>query len=132
MKEQLRALSQQDGPAFKIKNDPRITLAGRYLRKTCIDELPQLWNVVIGDMTLVGPRPLPCDEADACENWERRRLDVTPGLTCIWQVRSGRSCIPFSEWMRMDLRYIRGRSPAQDLKLLWKTFVAVVLHRASH
>ena len=87
-------LSEQDGPAFKIKDDPRITRVGRYLRKTCIDELPQLWNVLIGDMTLVGPRPLPCDESAACENWERQRLDVTPGLTCVWQVRSGRARIP--------------------------------------
>jgi len=130
-KQELRPMSEQDGPAFKMKNDPRITTVGKYLRKTCIDELPQLWNVLVGDMTLVGPRPLPCDEANACEGWERRRLDVTPGLTCIWQVRSGRSRISFSEWMRMDLRYIRRRSLIQDVKLLWKTFVAVILHRAS-
>src|SRR5262245_27211478 len=84
MKQQLRSQSEQDGPAFKIEDDPRITTVGKYLRKTCIDELPQLWNVLAGNMTLVGPRPLPCDEADACKNWERRRLDVTPGLTCTW------------------------------------------------
>jgi lipopolysaccharide/colanic/teichoic acid biosynthesis glycosyltransferase len=131
-KESLRHLSEQDGPAFKMKDDPRITTVGKYLRKTCIDELPQLWNVFIGDMTLVGPRPLPCNEAEGCKNWERRRLDVTPGLTCIWQVRSGRSRIAFADWMRMDLQYIRRRSPLEDLRLLWKTLVAVILHRASH
>jgi lipopolysaccharide/colanic/teichoic acid biosynthesis glycosyltransferase len=132
LKSQLRSQSEQDGPAFKIKNDPRVTWIGRYLRKTCIDELPQLWNILVGDMTLVGPRPLPCDESDACQTWQRRRLDVTPGLTCIWQVRSGRSRIAFSEWMRMDLRYIRRRSPFMDLKLLCRTLLAVLLHRASH
>ncbi len=131
-KAELRALSEQDGPAFKLKHDPRVTTVGKYLRKTCLDELPQLWNVLRGDMTLVGPRPLPCDEADGCEAWQRRRLDVTPGLTCIWQVNSGRSRVAFADWMRMDLRYIRGRSLCADLKLLWKTIVAVILHRASH
>lgn len=128
----LRPLSEQDGPAFKLKNDPRITTVGKYLRKTCIDELPQLWNVLRGDMTLVGPRPLPCDEAAACSAWQQQRLDVTPGLTCIWQVRSGRSRIAFADWMRLDIQYIRGRSLGQDLKLVWKTFLAVLMHRASH
>ena len=131
-KAQLRPLSEQDGPAFKMKNDPRVTWVGKYLRKTCIDELPQLWNVLRGDMTLVGPRPLPCDEADACAEWQKRRLDVTPGLTCIWQATSGKERVPFAEWMRMDMRYIKDRSLLKDLKLLAKTFWAVIRHRASH
>jgi lipopolysaccharide/colanic/teichoic acid biosynthesis glycosyltransferase len=131
-KAQLRPLSEQDGPAFKMKNDPRVTWVGKYLRKTCIDELPQLWNVLRGDMTLVGPRPLPCDEADACAEWQKRRLDVTPGLTCIWQATSGKERVPFAEWMRMDMRYIKERSLLKDLKLLAKTFWAVIRHRASH
>lgn len=131
-KAELRGLSEQDGPAFKMKNDPRVTKVGKYLRLTCIDELPQLWNVLRGDMTLVGPRPLPCDEAEGCLQWQKRRLDVTPGLTCIWQARSGKERVPFADWMRMDLRYIKERNLWNDFKLLWKTFVAVLRHRASH
>ena len=91
-KRQLMAFNEQDGPAFKIKNDPRVTRLGRFMRRTSIDELPQLWNVLRGDMSLVGPRPLPCNEAESCRGWLRQRLDVTPGLTCIWQVR-GRSTV---------------------------------------
>ena len=90
---------------FKIRNDPRVTPLGRLLRKTSIDELPQLWNVLKGEMSLVGPRPLLAKEVRQYELWQRRRLDVTPGLTCTWQV-SGRSQIAFTEWVRMDIRYI--------------------------
>lgn len=120
LKRSLASLNEQDGPAFKIKNDPRITSIGHFMRRTSLDELPQLWNVFIGDMTLVGPRPLPCDESDACLPWQRARLQVTPGLTCIWQVY-GRSKVTFDEWMRMDLEYIRNCSLALDLKLIWMT-----------
>jgi lipopolysaccharide/colanic/teichoic acid biosynthesis glycosyltransferase len=127
-KRDLMALNEQDGPAFKIKADPRITTIGRWLRATSIDELPQLWNVLKGDMSLVGPRPLPCDESEACRGWERRRLDVTPGLTCIWQV-AGRSRVSFDEWVRMDVRYIRTRSPWNDVKLLLATVPAMVLRK---
>ncbi|GIW92860.1 MAG: spore coat protein CotZ [Pirellulaceae bacterium] len=130
-RQELAALNEQDGPAFKIRNDPRVTPVGRYLRKTCIDELPQLWNVLRGEMTLVGPRPLPCDESDGCTLWQKRRLDVTPGLTCIWQSQSGKERVPFAEWMRMDLRYVKQRSIWQDIRLLLKTFWAVICHRAS-
>jgi lipopolysaccharide/colanic/teichoic acid biosynthesis glycosyltransferase len=131
MKASLRSLSERDGPAFKMKNDLRITRVGRYLRRTCIDELPQFWNVLKGDMSLVGPRPLPCDEAAACCGWQRRRLEVTPGLTCIWQVSGGMQ-VPFLEWMRMDIRYIRGRRPWLDFVLLIRTAIAVLTQRASH
>jgi lipopolysaccharide/colanic/teichoic acid biosynthesis glycosyltransferase len=130
-KQALRAISEQDGPAFKLTRDPRTTSVGRFLRKTCIDELPQLWNVLRGQMSLVGPRPMDCKESQYCRGWERRRLDVTPGLTCIWQVDGG-SRVPFAEWMRMDIRYIRRRTLLHDIKLLLKTVVAVISCRASN
>ncbi|HVS40200.1 MAG TPA: sugar transferase [Gemmataceae bacterium] len=128
---ELASRNEQDGPAFKMKNDPRVTTLGRFLRKTSLDELPQLWNVLRGDMSLVGPRPLPLAETAACEAWQRRRLDVTPGLTCIWQVR-GRGRVAFADWVRMDMEYIRKHSPWQDLKLLLLTVPAVLLRRGAH
>jgi len=130
LKTALLDLDEQDGPAFKIKNDPRITSVGRFLRKTSLDEIPQLWNVLKGDMSLVGPRPLPCNEADSCEPWQQRRLDGVPGLTCFWQVR-GRSNIPFDEWMRMDLRYLQQQKFFLDVTLIAKTAWMVVKGKAS-
>jgi lipopolysaccharide/colanic/teichoic acid biosynthesis glycosyltransferase len=127
---ELQKFSEQDGPAFKIKNDPRVTSVGKFLRKTSIDELPQLLNVLKGDMTLVGPRPLPITESAACEGWHRRRLDVTPGLTCIWQVK-GRSQVSFSEWVRMDVAYIRRRTLLNDIRIILQTIPAVLLRRGA-
>ncbi|HQY89821.1 MAG TPA: sugar transferase, partial [Tepidisphaeraceae bacterium] len=127
----LRQLSEQDGPAFKLKKDPRITRIGALLRKTSIDELPQLFNVLNGTMTLVGPRPLPVFEADACKSWHQRRHDVTPGLTCIWQVH-GRSRVKFEEWMRMDMRYAKRRTFWQDAKLVISTVPAVIMRRGAN
>ena len=124
----LRAQSVQDGPAFKMPNDPRTTWIGRFLRRTSLDELPQLWNVLMGDMSLVGPRPLPLDESRKCAPWQRNRLAVRPGLTCVWQVR-GRSTVSFESWMRMDLKYLRRRSFIYDLQLLLSTIPSLVLSR---
>jgi lipopolysaccharide/colanic/teichoic acid biosynthesis glycosyltransferase len=129
-KQALREQSEQDGPAFKIKHDPRITKVGRILRKTSLDELPQLWNVLKGEMSLVGPRPLPVDEQDGAERWQQARIDVTPGLTCIWQIK-GRSTVTFAEWVRMDVGYIRKRTIWHDLKIIFQTVPAVLLRRGA-
>jgi lipopolysaccharide/colanic/teichoic acid biosynthesis glycosyltransferase len=122
----LREFSTQDGPAFKMLDDPRTIWIGRWLRRTSLDELPQLWNVLKGDMSLVGPLPLPTAESLQCDRWHRQRLSVTPGITCIWQCW-GRSTVSFEQWMRMDLQYIRRRSLGYDLKLLLSTAPSVVL-----
>jgi lipopolysaccharide/colanic/teichoic acid biosynthesis glycosyltransferase len=129
-KHEIADLNEQDGPAFKIKNDPRVTPLGKLLRMTSIDELPQLWNVLRGDMSLVGPRPLPCSETAGCNRWHLRRLQVTPGLTCVWQVR-GRSQVSFEEWVRMDVEYVNSRTLIHDLKLLVQTVPAVALRRGA-
>jgi lipopolysaccharide/colanic/teichoic acid biosynthesis glycosyltransferase len=129
-KQSLRHRSEQDGPAFKLANDPRVTRIGRILRKTSLDELPQLWNVLKGDMSLVGPRPLPLDEQSGVEQWQRARLEATPGLTCIWQVE-GRSQVSFADWVRMDMKYLRRRSLMNDLKILAATVPAVLLRKGA-
>ena len=129
-KKELMESNEQDGSAFKMKKDPRVTRLGKFLRATSIDELPQLWNVLRGEMSLVGPRPLPCGETASCASWQRQRLDLTPGLTCIWQVK-GRCRVSFADWMRMDVQYIRSHSLAQDLKLLVLTVPAVLLGRGA-
>jgi lipopolysaccharide/colanic/teichoic acid biosynthesis glycosyltransferase len=130
-KHELMQFNEIDGPAFKIRHDPRVTRVGLLLRRLSLDELPQLVNVLIGDMTLVGPRPLPCKESDRCEHWHRARLHVTPGLTCTWQI-SGRSEIAFDEWMRMDIDYVRNRGLWTDLRILACTVPAVVTRRGAY
>lgn len=123
--------NEVDGPAFKMQRDPRITPIGRVLRRLSIDELPQLVNVVRGEMSLVGPRPPLPDEVARWSERERGRLLVKPGLTCIWQV-SGRSDLDYATWVEMDLRYVREWSLSLDLKLLVRTLPAVVLGRGAY
>ncbi len=127
----LRPLSLVDGPVFKMKEDPRITSVGRFLRRSSLDELPQLLNVLKGDMSIVGPRPnLPLEVAQYLP-WQKRRLDVIPGITCFWQI-TGRSHIGFQEWMRLDLEYIRKRSLTTDFKIMFKTIPAVIARKGAY
>ncbi|MES2439809.1 MAG: sugar transferase [Verrucomicrobiota bacterium] len=129
-KKSLAHLNELDGPAFKMVNDPRITKVGRFIRKTSIDELPQLFNVLKGEMSLVGPRPPLPDEVSKYEWLFRRRLSVKPGITCVWQI-SGRSGTTFDEWMNMDKQYVENWSLLLDLKILLKTIPAVLLCRGA-
>lgn len=116
---------KRDGPAFKIKDDPRITRVGRFLRKTSLDELPQFWNVLKGDMSVVGPRPPLPHEVAQYNSYHMQRLSVTPGLTCYWQTKKNRDSISFEDWVEMDLQYIRERSYLLDLKLIFLTVKVV-------
>jgi exopolysaccharide biosynthesis polyprenyl glycosylphosphotransferase len=125
IKKEFLHLNQMDGPVFKLLDDPRITRVGRFLRKSSLDEFPQLFNVLRGEMSLVGPRPPVPEEVRLYEPWQMRRLAVKPGLTCLWQV-SGRSILGFDEWMRLDIQYIRNRSLLLDLQILLRTIPAVL------
>ena len=120
LKENLEDQNEMSGPMFKIKDDPRITKVGKFIRKTSIDELPQLWNVLKGDMSLVGPRPSLPKEVEQFDNWMFKRLSVRPGLTCYWQV-SGRNNIGFEDWMKLDCKYVDDRNIWIDIKLIFKT-----------
>jgi len=130
-RDRLSHLNESDGPVFKIARDPRVTRIGRFLRTTSIDELPQLFNVLRGDMSLVGPRPPIAEEVAQYEPWQFRRLEVRPGLTCLWQI-SGRSRIGFQEWMRLDLEYIRKQSFWLDVKILIRTIPAVLSREGAY
>jgi len=121
LKEKLAVDNERTGPMFKIKNDPRITNIGRFIRKTSIDELPQLVNILKGEMSIVGPRPSLPKEVKCFEEWMMERLSIKPGLTCYWQV-AGRNDIEFTEWMKLDIKYIKERSILIDTKLILKTF----------
>lgn len=117
----LKDKNEMSGPMFKMKDDPRITKIGKFIRKTSIDELPQLLNVLKGDMSIVGPRPNLPREVEKFEEWQLQKLIVKPGLTCYWQVM-GRSSIDFEDWMKLDIKYIKDRSILLDIKLILKTF----------
>jgi exopolysaccharide biosynthesis polyprenyl glycosylphosphotransferase len=125
-KEALMKSNEMDGPAFKIRDDPRITTIGRFIRRTSIDELPQFFNVLKGNMSIVGPRPPLLNEVENYKIWQRRRLSLKPGITCLWQV-SGRNKISFEQWMKMDLEYIDNWSLLLDIKILFKTLFVVLV-----
>jgi exopolysaccharide biosynthesis polyprenyl glycosylphosphotransferase len=120
-----------DGPMFKLKEDPRVTRVGRLLRRWSLDELPQFLNVMKGDMSLVGPRPLWVEEAKKCRGWTQKRLDITPGITGLWQVL-GRTDIPFEEMVKLDYMYVTGWSLSWDIKLLMQTVPAVLNRRGAY
>jgi exopolysaccharide biosynthesis polyprenyl glycosylphosphotransferase len=129
-RDEVNHLNEMTGPVFKSKTDPRVTAIGRFLRKFSLDELPQLWNVLKGDMSLVGPRPPIPEEVRSYHRWHRRRLSMKPGLTCLWQI-SGRNNIDFDRWMQLDLQYIDNWSPGLDMKILLRTIPAVLSGRGA-
>ena len=126
MLEDLLADNEMDGPAFKITDDPRITKFGKFLRRSCIDELPQLLNILKGDMSFVGPRPPLPREVAMYDEYQMQRLLVTPGLTCYWQVQPQRNNVSFDEWMECDIRYINERSIKTDISIFFRTFGVVL------
>ncbi len=127
----LEARNELSGPVFKMKNDPRVTAVGQFLRRSSLDEIPQIFNVLKGDMSIVGPRPALPGEVARYEAWHRRRLDVKPGITCLWQV-TGRSHVGFDEWMRLDIEYMSRRSLRTDVAIFLKTIPAVIARRGAY
>lgn len=131
LKEKLANQNEMSGPMFKMKDDPRVTKVGKFIRKTSLDELPQLWNVLKGDMSLVGPRPSLPKEVAQFEKWMYKRLTVKPGLTCYWQV-SGRNNIDFEDWMKLDISYVDERNIWIDIKLIFKTVLVLFGDKNAH
>jgi len=127
LKEKLMALNESDGPAFKMKNDPRITSVGRFLRRTGLDELPQLFNVLKGEMSLIGPRPPLPSEVSKYARWQLRRLSIKPGITCTWQIIPNRNQVIFDDWMKLDIQYIESWSIKKDIMIFLRT-VKATLH----
>jgi lipopolysaccharide/colanic/teichoic acid biosynthesis glycosyltransferase len=128
---ELQSRNEQDGPIFKIKSDPRITPVGQFLRRSSMDEIPQIINVLRGEMSIVGPRPPLPVEVARYQPWHRRRLDVKPGITCLWQI-AGRSHIGFDEWMRLDMEYLRTRGLRTDAMIFARTLPAVMARRGAY
>ena len=125
MLSELMKQNEMDGPVFKIRDDPRVTRVGKLLRRTSLDELPQLLNILKGDMSVVGPRPALRREVEQYSDFERQRLYVTPGLTCYWQIQPNRNDISFEEWMDLDVKYLRDQSFVNDWKILFRTVISV-------
>jgi lipopolysaccharide/colanic/teichoic acid biosynthesis glycosyltransferase len=129
-KAELERMNEMGGPVFKMRNDPRITPFGRFIRQSSIDELPQLWNVFKGDMSLVGPRPPIPQEVDKYVWLDRRRLSIRPGITCLWQI-SGRNQLTFDQWMDLDRKYIENWTIWLDISILFRTIPAVLLRKGA-
>ena len=127
----LQKYNEMKGPVFKMKSDPRVIPIGKFLRRSSFDELPQLWNVLKGDMSIVGPRPPIPGEVDKYDNWQRRRLSMRPGITCLWQVKGRNKIADFNEWMRLDLEYIDNWSIWLDFKILFTTIPVVLLAKGA-
>ena len=127
LKASLQEQNEKNGPVFKIKDDPRITRVGKFIRRTSLDELPQFWNVLKGDMTIVGPRPALPEEVAQYNRYHQLRQLITPGLTCYWQIQPKRNSLPFTEWLALDLKYIEERSFLVDWKIMLQT-IGAVLH----
>jgi len=131
-REELMQMNQMSGPVFKVDSDPRVTTIGRFLRKTSLDEIPQLWNIIRGDMSLVGPRPLPIYEVEKFETTsQRRRLSMKPGVTCLWQISGRNNITDFNDWVKLDLRYIDNWTLWLDIKILLQTVPAVIFGRGA-
>jgi len=130
-KKQLMKFNFRTGPVFKMNKDPRITTVGKFIRKWSFDELPQFYNVLKGDMSLVGPRPPTLDEVPQYDNWQNRRLEVKPGITCLWQI-SARHKSSFEDWVRLDIEYVRNQSLLLDFKILILTLPAVLSRKGAH
>jgi lipopolysaccharide/colanic/teichoic acid biosynthesis glycosyltransferase len=131
-KSELLGLNEMSGPVFKIREDPRITPLGRFLRRFSLDELPQLWSVLKGDMSLVGPRPPLVKEYDQFSEWQKQKLSVIPGITCLWQVSGRNEITDFDDWVRMDLQYIQEWSLVEDFKIMLRTVGAVFRRRGAY
>jgi len=130
-KDELRRFNMMKGPVFKIKDDPRIFPLGRFLRKTSIDEIPQIINILKGQMSFIGPRPLPIEETEQVEEWQKRRFYMKPGLTCLWQINGRSNISDFNEWAKLDLHYIDNWSLRLDLKIFLKTIWVVLSGRGA-